>query len=445
MARCTVPLWVVVTSWTLVCVLVASLSVFGIMYTSTRDRQRSNNALLSDELERESTRLADELVHDLHEAAWAVYDSEPLLQSCSMPASGYSPEHLVRLFNALSSPERPLGSLGIIQRASGTANGKVSWQVAAGYGCPDYMYARAEPASYPNFTGTCAYPLNGSLFAGPPAYTGVDWGLKPAEAALLQQQAPGSFVFLPVFPLLGYYTLTYEAAVEDCDAATANGTYAAVFAEQSLAKLDRALESLAGSPDSATNTTIIVLIVERATGFLVSASVPNQTQHVVAPTQIDRVHFANASDERVRAVAQTMGGRTDNVTDPAGTSWTEGDYWVTAVPYGRGVDWVLIAAFPQATFLQALYSASSLSIGLSMGVIVIVAAVSPLLAYFCVARPLGAIARYVDTARTSDDYERVENESYFVGEIEHLRSTVHGHGPAVELGRAMDAEKKGKN
>ena len=429
MARCTVPLWVVVTGWTLLCVLVASLSVFGIMYSATRDRQRSSNEVLSDQLEREVMRLADELVHDLHEAAYAVYDSEPLLQSCSMPATGYSPEHLVRLFNALSSPERPIGSLGMLQRAPSVPSGKVSWQVAAGYGCPDYMYARAEPAAYPNFTGTCAYPLNGSLFAGPPAYTGLDWGLKPAEDALLKQP-PGAFVFLPVFPLLGYYTLTYEATV-GCDNAT---SYAAVFAEQSLAKLDRALESLAG------NASLMVLIIERTTGYLVSASVPNQTQHVVSTDLIERVHILNASDASVRSVAQILGGRVDNVTNATGVSWTESDYWTTAVPYNRGVDWVLVAAFPQASFLEALYGASSLSIGFSMGVVLLVAAVSPLMAYFCVARPLGAMARYVDAGRTGDDYERVENESYFVGEVEQLRSTIHGHGPALELGRTLDKE-----
>ena len=429
MVRCTVPLWGVMTGWTLLCVLLASLSVFGIMYSATRDRQRSSNAVLSDQLEREVMRLADELVHDLHEAAYAVYDSEPLLQACSMPASGYSPEHLVRLFNALSSPDRPIGSLGILQRAPTVSSGKVSWQVAAGYGCPDYMYARAEPAAYPNFTGTCAYPLNGSLFAGPPAYTGLDWGLKPDEDALLKR-APGAYMFLPVFPLLGYYTLTYEATV-GCDNTT---SYAAVFAEQSLANLDRALESLAGT------ASLIVLIVERATGNLVSASVSNQTQDVTLPDAIERVHMTNASDERVRTVARIMGGRVDNVTDAAGVAWTADDYWVTAVPYDRGVDWVLVAAFPQATFVETLNRASGLSIGLSMGVIVLVLAVSPLAAYFCVARPLGTLARYVNAGRTGPDYERVENESYFVGEVEQLRSTIHGHGPALELGRALDKE-----
>lgn len=418
MARCTLPLWAVVTIWIVVCVVAASMSVFGVMYSATRDQQTAWNAVLSESLKRESTRMVDELMHDLREAAQAVYDVEALLQECAMPASDYNPGHLVRLFNALSSAERPLGSLGIIQRAPGDGRGKVSWQVAAGYGCAAYMYARAEPASYPNFTGTCVYPLNGTLYPGPPSYTGTDWGLKPEEDALLARP-PGAATVLPIFPLIGYYTLTYEQTV-GCNGST---SYAAVFAEQSLAKLDRSIEALAGN-DTTAASSILVLLVERPTGNLVSASVPNQTQRVKSPTDIGRVHMTQASDERVRAIAQAMGGRTDNIT--TGVVWTETDDWITAVPYTSGVDWVIVAAFPQASFLQTLRRASAFSIGLSMGIVALTLVLSLTASYFCMARPLGIIARMATAQTLGQEYERVENESFMVGEIDALHAIVTG-------------------
>jgi hypothetical protein len=125
-----------------------------------------------------------------------------------MPTANFTPTLLIRMFDAYDGESGfNFGSFGFLT-SSGVGNQKFSWQIAKGFGCPEYIYAYSDASINPRFLGNCAYP-NGTVDWATLAYNGVDWGLKPEEQALVAQR--GS-TFLPIFNLLGQFTLTFETS-----------------------------------------------------------------------------------------------------------------------------------------------------------------------------------------------------------------------------------------
>lgn len=420
MGQCRLPLWGIVAIWLVIVVITVTLSSFGVLQSAFRNQLTIHYDVLTAQVNHEITTVANQIVYDLRETAKAVYDSEPLLQQCDMPRANYSDAVLVRLFNSMSSERRPLGSLGIIQWAPNTTNGKVSWQVVAGYGCPTLMYAAAEPSTYPTFTGYCINATTGEKAPGPPAYIGTDWGLKPEEADMLVTQTRTN-VFLPVFALLGYYTLTYEERVT-CSGS--NKSYAAVFAELSLAKLDATLADLTNKSTGAS------VILERTTGLLIGSSIPNQTQ-----VNNSRVHLCNASAQVLRDMCETVGGAQAIASLNSAKSWGEGSNWVSATPYADGIDWVLLTSVPQTSFLTAVRSATGISVGTGVAVGVFLILVTVVGVYVLVSRRLTALGPYLydrNGYKTAVD-ENVLDPSSGIAEIDDMLAIVKKqHGVTLD-------------
>lgn len=395
-----IPFSLIILSWLAFCLLAVSLSVFGIMYSANNAQLSQHYTQLSFVINQGALDAANQIIYDLKEAANAVYRMQPSLQNCNMPPSNYSQNSLVQLFNSLNSNQRPLSSLGMMQKAPGTPNGKVSWQIASGYGCNNLMYAFCDPSSYPNFYGFCVNALSGNVTSSEPAYVGTDWGLKPQEATLLASQeankAAGGSTFLPVFALLGYYTLTFEQ-VTTCPGS--NIPYAIVFAEQSLAKLDTTLASLTQ------NLPAVSLIVERTTGFLISSSIPNQTQYVYPNQTIGRVNLCV-----VTSICNVIGTSLTSFTNTAGYNWNSGGQWIVVTPFTNSdlsIDWIIIVSIKQTSFTTTIQSASNLSIGLSLGIIFIVLVITLVGTYLLLTRPLKGLSEFIkirDPKRAGSSY-----------------------------------------
>jgi len=142
-------------------------------------------------------------------AAHSVPQFTPITQN----NSAYNPSALLRSFAAFNEMSGyHFGSMGFLMHAAPPhpSTAKVSWPVATGFGCPTDMYAYSDDLVNPNFYGYCGQSDGTWNLTNPPAYVGSDWGLKPQEIALLDSPQ-GSGLFLPVFDLLGAFTLTYES------------------------------------------------------------------------------------------------------------------------------------------------------------------------------------------------------------------------------------------
>jgi uncharacterized membrane protein len=162
----------------------------------------------------EQTRTAMmQVVNDTLSFTQFVAESVPQLDHILRNNSNHDPTALLRAFAAFNQfSGYQLSSMGFLQHATPPrpASAKVSWQIARGFGCPSYMYAYSDDLINPQFVGYCGEANGFVNYTNPPAYVGADWGLKPQEIALLNGSAGSTGLFLPVFDLLGAFTLTYE-------------------------------------------------------------------------------------------------------------------------------------------------------------------------------------------------------------------------------------------
>lgn len=166
------------------------------------------------------------------------------------------------------------GSFGYMQ-FNGTA--KTSWQIASGFGCPDYMYAYSDPVIWPTFVGYCVN-RSGIYLDNVTDYVGTDWGLKPQEKLLFA----GSInqTFLPITTLIGMPTLTFE--IYD------NSMQAVLFAEMNLTTFSNDVSSYQGS-------VAFIYVCETASQLMIASSVPNTvlfpngTRQMLPP--LDRSNF----------------------------------------------------------------------------------------------------------------------------------------------------------
>lgn len=409
------PFWGVVGVITFLALVLAVFTGFAVMRSANEHERTLFYTMITKDMAQQLTALVDQLFYRFRLITGAMYDLEPLLQTCSIPDSNYSGELLARIFNAMDDAEQPLGSLGIIRRDSVNtakygAPSKWSWQVAAGFGCPDIIWAVCDPVSYPNFTGTCAFPNNGSLFPGPPIYQGEDWGLKPEEAYLLLNASTGSEVVLPVFSLLNSLTLTYEVSIPSCSG-DSTAPYALLFAEQSLQKLGTVVESISGSFDDS-----IIVLLEHTSKLLLASNIANQT-HVGD----QRLHVSNVSDARLREIFTAL----DELMMPADNrSLSSENYWISQVHYQRnGVDWLLLSALPQRSLLTFIREASSISIGISIALVVVLPALIMLATYCLISRP---IMQFKDAPRKTSSSS--SSGTHYTNEIDTLYNRIPSPG-----------------
>jgi hypothetical protein len=232
-------------------------------------------------------------------AARAVPQLEPALSDMMIANVGYDPKMLLRSFAAFNEfSTHRFGSFGFIRKANPAPgrreNAKVSWQIAANYGCPTYMYAYSDELINPAFHGYCGN-ANGTVEWNRRVYSGTDWGLKPQEVALLDGSIAPSGTFLPIFELLGGFTLTFELAYPQTAPA-----YAITFAELNLTTLsnhiNQKVKLVRGS---------IAYIFENPSGGMIASTVPDTliapngtryTAHLNPDSTIRQTATGSASD-----------------------------------------------------------------------------------------------------------------------------------------------------
>jgi hypothetical protein len=215
--------------------------------------------------------------------------------------------------------------------------------VAAGFGCPEYIYAYIDQQTAPAFLGYCARlnKSNALELSSKVAYNGTDWGFTPLERAML---FGGEFneSFVPTKVLLGVLEFSYRRLVR-CN----QKPYALVFASRSTAHLDIALAAQRQQQDD------VAFIIERDTGLLVAASIANQTHGVGSDV---RVSITNATDARIRESANYL-VRNAGSYEPLMRKPAPGDkLFVTVKPYApvRGIDWLLIVATDASKLIEPI-------------------------------------------------------------------------------------------
>lgn len=202
-------------------------------------------------------------------AAKSVPQLEPFLGEMKIGDSGFNPAYLLRSFAAFQEKSGySFGSFGFLMRANSSLpeGSKVSWQIANGFGCPKYMYAYSDNSINPKFYGYCGLS-NGTVDFSNRAYTGNDWGLKPQEIGLLDGTIPSKGIFLPIFDLLGAFTLTYELAYPS----DRNPAYAVTFAELDLTTLSNHISN----QTNLLNNKAIAYIYESSSGFMIASNIPS--------------------------------------------------------------------------------------------------------------------------------------------------------------------------
>lgn len=393
--------------------LLGGLGILGLYLSTSDSRNLSMLRLLAKEKQSNMHDAASALLKTLRDATLSVEYFTPSIQDClpsEPPLSNRSGETLLRTLGSLpdASPQAEgWQSIGSMQSSpNGT---KWSWQIAAGFGCPRYMYAYIDGAIAPQFHGYCAslesgesgYRLNRTL-----AYNGTDWGFKDPEKALLN----GTYdeVLMPVVALLGRLTCTYMRAVT-CSPAdvdrrrhhTPPKPFAITFADRSLYDLDAALSALRTNDDG------VSFIVERRAGFLVAASVANQTtttgpgvnEWTNKPEIVpQRVGAVNASDPTIVAAMQMV---TAAAPDYVLTPDFSAPLLVTVERFApmRGVDWLLVVAIPSETIVGQLADAKTKIIVVFLVVIFVSVLLAALGAYACVALPLRRIREALNSGQ----------------------------------------------
>ena len=279
-------------------------------------------------------------------------------------SGGYNPRPLLHLFTSFDQESAyHFGSMGFLKRAALGAgrllNAKVSWQIAKDFRCPspDYMYAFSDNAINPSFLGYCSAENLTTI----PAYTGSDWGLKPAEVGLLDgtlyPTAPGAF--LPVFDLFGAFTLTYEWRWVANNALT--------FAELDLSLL---------SAHIATNVDLlggkgIAFIYESANGALIASTVNTS----IFDTEHNRYTVENVTDQRIRDTADGQ----------------EPGWLITLTRRTEpGLNWTVVVAARDSTIKGNIRDGVTIASVASLGVLVALVLLTWVIIHVCVIRQLKA-------------------------------------------------------
>lgn len=302
-------------------------------------------------------------------AARSVPQMDAALGSKAIGDSGYDPAQLLRnfaAFNELSGYK--FGSIGFLMHAKPPRpmNAKVSWQIANGFGCPTYMYAYSDNSINPAFYGYCGQ-ANGTVDFGRRVYTGVDWGLKPEEQQLLSSDGSSKLegVFLPVFDLLGAFTLTYEVAYG------ATGPYAVTFAELDLTTFSNHISS---QIDLFSNRSV-AYIYETVSGAMIASNVPNTLFNTENNT---RYTIRNVPSAAIKDTASSLGG--------GGSAWLV----VSTQRAEPGLNWTIVVAVQEPYVYGNMNTSIIIASCASLGVLIFLVTVLWISIHCCVNKQLTA-------------------------------------------------------
>ena len=120
---CVLPLWALLSLGVGLLSTLSALSVFGIMFSAQTAQRNAYNSLLAGVALSGMREAADALTVSLADSAAMARYAVPAAANCSLPAAGFDPTPLARVFNALAlgAPEKNLASIGIIQVRQGVS------------------------------------------------------------------------------------------------------------------------------------------------------------------------------------------------------------------------------------------------------------------------------------------------------------------------------------
>ena len=256
-------LWLILSICAGTLIAICSCIIIAIMVTGWQQNVKDTWNIASTQTTNNILQVLNQNLNFLKFASTSPPFIEPLLANQNMPFSNYDASRLTRMFNAYDGESGfNFGSFGMLLRANNYSNAKLSWQIAKGFGCPDYIYAFSDASINPSFYGYCAYQ-NGTIDTSKLAYNGFDWGLKPEEVQILDGTIP--YTFLPIFNLLGQFTLTFETS-----SSLSFPKYAVTFAEISLNSFT---DFVANNVSLSLNS--YVYVVETVSGDMIASNIQN--------------------------------------------------------------------------------------------------------------------------------------------------------------------------
>lgn len=303
------------------------------------------------------------MVDFLKFAASSVPYFTPELYSQSMPTSGFDPTILIRMYKDFDTKSGfEFNSFGFLRRITGSLTAKESYQVAKFYICPVVIWAYSDPSINPGFVGYCV-DNNGQFNKSAADYNGVDWGLKQLEMDILDGKVKSSF--LPLFNLLGNFTLTFEMGYPET-----GPTYAVTFAEMDVTQLSTYVSNLWLMQGKG-----IVNIFETQTSLMIASTIPG-------------------------AVVAKNGTRL-----PVGTISTE--YIVQNKRFiDSGINWTIQIAIKQSDIYGNMRYFLGVSIGVSVAVLVVFVVLIFIAMRYWISNPMNDILRKLRGEKVTPSYNR---------------------------------------
>lgn len=356
-------LWLGFSLWATLCLCVCAGSIIGVIISGWKASVRSTWTQASVQAQNNMEQALNASLNFVKFAATSVPFIVPVLPPVNR--SGFDPRSMLRMFDAYDGESGfSFGSFGMLMKSDN--GGKLSWQIAKGFGCDPYMYAYSDSEIHPQFFGYCI-SANGTVDWSVKKYSGFDWGLKPQESALLAGAMPS--IFLPVFDLLNQTTLTYEIALP--------ASSMVAFAELDL----RTFSDYIARNVSIYNGKGYAYVTESATGAMIAST---QAGSVVYPngTRI----IANASP--VDAIRETFNSTGDSV----------GRWIVTKSRHTEpGLDWVLHVVILDSDVFGNLYYSVMVAALISMSIVLVVIGATFVGTYFWLTRPLREVLAKLQT------------------------------------------------
>jgi hypothetical protein len=346
-------IWHALSIWSTLLLLACAGSVIGIMYSGWRQSASTSWRVTANQTHQDVRRVMLENLDFLRFAANSVSIFTPAL-----PATNFDPSELIRMFRAYDDASvYTFGSIGLLRAGNSTAaTSKLSWQLALGFGCPEYIYAYSDAAINPVFLGNCAYK-NGTVNWNQTAYSGFDWGLKPQEQTLLGGGVGGAHVFLPITNLLSQFTLTYEVVSLYAQ------TPVVSFAEMDL----RIFSEYVANNVTVQNGKGYVYIFETTTanGPLVASTIGNVVNG-------SRILAADSSMPAPIRDTYAYAAANPTASDASVNSWRVS----TSRYQDTGLDWTIVVVVADWDVYSNLYYLTGLSVGISILIIVICVVIS---------------------------------------------------------------------
>jgi len=422
MKKTTVPLWVVLGLLSVLPPLI--VGVFNITTLFFGSQNQMN-------------RLYDEMVVDIHNGIYntitqyfdsmkvvakGVVELEPLFKNYSMPEDGsYDPSTLIRYMSMLKDDFR-FESVGMMIPFNSSETSKLSWQIAHGFGCPEFIYAYSDASIYPTFLGHCTF-TNGTISKNLD-YQGVDWGLKPDEIELMK--GTKSETFLPVFALLNVMTLTFSSAYRYESDITK--VYGLTFAEKSLTTINHYFEDLQLGNNG------VAFIFERNNGAMLTASVLGQTT-VEDPTNtyggVRRLRVDEAPNTIISKAGKSIleyYGSFENI--PIYDNIVADDLLIGVNSYKtQGIDWIITIVVPESEIFSEIRYYSVLALVSTIIFLVLVIFTSGTISLL-ISRHVEKIRKQISQPNASEECQPLFSETR-ISELHNLQEELSSRETAM--------------